>query len=157
MTRNRRLTMFVYILAIALVAAALLLSRGVMIRWVSPRRSLLIELYGGAVSVGWPTKGLAIGNYPPTRPGFHILRMPRRVLLLPRTLIGPDCFRYVSAPLWIPLVLLLAVATIRRPWKAREPPSGCCRLCGYDLTGNVSGTCPECGSIFITRRDGDGS
>jgi hypothetical protein len=22
---------------------------------------------------------------------------------------------------------------------------GCCRQCGYDLTGNVSGVCPECG------------
>ncbi|UCG17088.1 MAG: hypothetical protein JSV19_03465 [Phycisphaerales bacterium] len=21
----------------------------------------------------------------------------------------------------------------------------CCRRCGYDLTGNVSGVCPECG------------
>jgi hypothetical protein len=24
-------------------------------------------------------------------------------------------------------------------------PSGCCQRCGYDLTGNVSGRCPECG------------
>ncbi|HWE93601.1 MAG TPA: hypothetical protein VG269_06460 [Tepidisphaeraceae bacterium] len=23
---------------------------------------------------------------------------------------------------------------------------GCCQSCGYDLTGNVSGTCPECGT-----------
>lgn len=22
----------------------------------------------------------------------------------------------------------------------------CCRACGYDLTGNLSGRCPECGS-----------
>lgn len=27
-----------------------------------------------------------------------------------------------------------------------------CRRCGYNLTGNVSGVCPECG----TRIDGDG-
>ncbi|GMU22180.1 MAG: hypothetical protein AMXMBFR13_22680 [Phycisphaerae bacterium] len=24
-------------------------------------------------------------------------------------------------------------------------PPGCCSQCGYDLTGNVSGVCPECG------------
>lgn len=24
-------------------------------------------------------------------------------------------------------------------------PAGCCRVYGYDLTGNVSGHCPECG------------
>ncbi len=27
----------------------------------------------------------------------------------------------------------------------RPVPSGHCRECGYDLTGNVSGVCPECG------------
>lgn len=25
------------------------------------------------------------------------------------------------------------------------PPPGCCAHCGYDLTGNTSGRCPECG------------
>jgi hypothetical protein len=28
---------------------------------------------------------------------------------------------------------------------------GLCPSCGYDLTGNVSGTCPECGSSALTR------
>ncbi len=28
----------------------------------------------------------------------------------------------------------------------RIPAPGRCRRCGYDLTGNVSGTCPECGT-----------
>ncbi len=27
----------------------------------------------------------------------------------------------------------------------RRIPPGHCRKCGYDLTGNVSGVCPECG------------
>jgi len=35
-------------------------------------------------------------------------------------------------------------------WKYRELvkqyPVGCCRICGYNLTGNVSGRCPECGT-----------
>jgi len=26
-----------------------------------------------------------------------------------------------------------------------RPPDGHCQSCGYDLTGNVSGVCPECG------------
>ena len=50
----------------------------------------------------------------------------------------------VAAPIWLPL-LAIGIATIvlwrldRRPL----PPGHC--PCGYDLTGNVSGTCPECG------------
>ncbi|HEY2584722.1 MAG TPA: hypothetical protein VGI81_03030 [Tepidisphaeraceae bacterium] len=29
---------------------------------------------------------------------------------------------------------------------------GECPLCGYNLTGNVSGTCPECGAPVLQRR-----
>ena len=28
----------------------------------------------------------------------------------------------------------------------RKPRPGHCRSCGYDLTGNTSGRCPECGA-----------
>jgi hypothetical protein len=35
--------------------------------------------------------------------------------------------------------------------RPRIPP-GHCRKCGYNLTGNVSGVCPECGTKI---RDGD--
>lgn len=33
-------------------------------------------------------------------------------------------------------------------WRPDRPrfPSGHCQRCGYDLTGNVSGRCPECGT-----------
>jgi hypothetical protein len=41
------------------------------------------------------------------------------------------------------LALLPLGSAIRR-WRARPQP-GHCRRCGYDLTGNVSGICPECG------------
>ena len=29
----------------------------------------------------------------------------------------------------------------------RNYPVRHCRRCGYDLTGNVSGRCPECGAV----------
>ncbi|MHC4066868.1 MAG: hypothetical protein ACYSUI_20520 [Planctomycetota bacterium] len=37
-------------------------------------------------------------------------------------------------------------ATLFRRWcrRSRYAP-GFCQGCGYDLTGNVSGVCPECG------------
>ena len=51
--------------------------------------------------------------------------------------------RCVYVPLY-PLVPLLALAAwVLRPRKLGWPH---CRACGYDLTGNVSGRCPECGT-----------
>lgn len=56
-----------------------------------------------------------------------------------------DLFRtpgYLTLPLWAPFAILalLAIALWRR-----EHLAGHCRDCGYDLTGNTSGVCPECG------------
>ena len=48
-------------------------------------------------------------------------------------------------PLWIPSILSLCLCGLLwhrdRGW--RRP--GCCLRCGYDLTGNTSGVCSECG------------
>lgn len=40
---------------------------------------------------------------------------------------------------WIALFLFW------RDWRRPRQPQGLCRYCGYDLTGNMSGVCPECG------------
>ncbi len=50
----------------------------------------------------------------------------------------------IFIPLWIPL-LCAAVPTIVLFIQDRRPPKFCCQQCGYNLTGNLSGTCPECG------------
>jgi len=56
----------------------------------------------------------------------------------------------VTAPLWAPFILLATYPTIvfyrgpMRRWRRRR--RGLCLKCGYDLTGNESGVCPECGS-----------
>ncbi|MEW6253162.1 MAG: hypothetical protein AB1716_21195 [Planctomycetota bacterium] len=51
----------------------------------------------------------------------------------------------VVVPLWIPLALV-GVPTVWCWWRPnRRPCAPGCRACGYDLTGNVSGRCPECG------------
>jgi rubrerythrin len=44
------------------------------------------------------------------------------------------------------IVVALAVATRLLPLLARRIPPGHCQRCGYNLTGNVSGVCPECGT-----------
>lgn len=56
----------------------------------------------------------------------------------------------VVPPLWLALPVSIAVLLrFRRPigraFLPRRPPSSCVS-CGYNLTGNVSGICPECGT-----------
>jgi len=51
----------------------------------------------------------------------------------------------IILPLWIPF-LLCAAPTALILWRDRRRSlPGHCGKCGYDLTGNVSGVCPECG------------
>ena len=54
-------------------------------------------------------------------------------------------------PLWIPFVALIAPTLIL--WVVdhrRRPLPGHCRKCNYNLTGNTSGVCPECGNEIET-------
>ncbi len=52
--------------------------------------------------------------------------------------------QHVMFPLWIPLALF-ALPSAYLWYRDRRPPAGHCQACGYNLTGNESGTCPECG------------
>jgi hypothetical protein len=51
----------------------------------------------------------------------------------------------VFLPLWIPAVLASCAAVFFHR-KSRRERDGRCRKCDYDLTGNISGVCPECGT-----------
>ncbi len=61
-------------------------------------------------------------------------------------------YRALKIPYWPLLLLFIAyptIAFIRGPlprWRRRR--KGLCLTCGYDLTGNVSGICPECGEAI---------
>ena len=52
-----------------------------------------------------------------------------------------------SLPLWLPFLALL-IPTLLLWRRERKPRRGHCRRCDYDLTGNVSGVCPECGTAI---------
>ncbi len=54
---------------------------------------------------------------------------------------GEDLF----VPLW-PLVPAMAAYVVVVWRRTRPVPAGACASCRYDLTGNVSGICPECGT-----------
>jgi predicted amidophosphoribosyltransferase len=48
-------------------------------------------------------------------------------------------------PLWMPFAMV-GIPTAYLWWRDRRTPPGHCPKCGYNLTGNVSGICPECGT-----------
>src|SRR5262245_28797653 len=50
----------------------------------------------------------------------------------------------IYIPLWIPFLLLALPAALLWRHDRRRRAFGAC-TCGYNLTGNVSGRCPECG------------
>ena len=52
----------------------------------------------------------------------------------------------VAIPFWLILVCIgIPTACFWRLDRRRHGPDSC-QQCGYDLTGNVSGRCPECGT-----------
>ena len=61
---------------------------------------------------------------------------------------GNGCF--VLLPLW-PIYAPIALYGAYLWWRDRRIPVGHCRTCGYNLRGNVSGECSECGQQISTR------
>ena len=63
---------------------------------------------------------------------------------------GNDCA--IDICLWLPF-LLIALPTGFLFWsdhrRRMRGGAGCCQKCGYNLTGNTTGKCPECGAESV--------
>jgi hypothetical protein len=57
----------------------------------------------------------------------------------------PVVHSVLAIPLWILIVSMALPTACLFLCDRRRIPPGHCRKCGYSLTGNVSGICPECG------------
>ncbi len=79
---------------------------------------------------GFPSSEVAIGRSLRLEPSFVT------------NLRGPF-ISYIVIPMWM-LVLPAFVVTAVLWYRDRRPPKGPCLHCGYNLTGNESGVCPEC-------------
>jgi hypothetical protein len=68
----------------------------------------------------------------------------------------PFLFRLVYRFYWHPVLLPVPVAFIvsRMRLRKRRAEGSFCSRCGYNLTGNTSGVCPECGSSIPASTGG---
>jgi hypothetical protein len=71
-------------------------------------------------------------------------KSPHFMIWTPTYYSDPGLFS-VGLPLWMPFLLIATPAAFLWWTDRRRIPPGHCQNCGYNLTGNVSGICPECG------------
>lgn len=77
----------------------------------------------------------------------HSLAQRHHFLVLGKRRLSQGHQYYLGISTWI-LAALLSIIPFRAAWMAwhRRIPPGLCQGCEYDLTGNESGVCPECGT-----------
>lgn len=69
--------------------------------------------------------------------------------------VGASRIRIITLPPWLVLMIFALFASyvvlrwVIRRCRTTNLPSSCIQ-CGYDLTGNASGVCPECGTAVVT-------
>jgi hypothetical protein len=101
---------------------------------------------GGPRRVSYCARCLAPGEYTVDDVERTVLGFGHSFALTPPDMVGSH-FRVVSVPCWALAALPACAAALC--FRSRGHPvrlaAGRCRQCGYDLTGNVSGVCPECG------------
>ncbi len=64
---------------------------------------------------------------------------------------GGTPLKGVTMPLWIPLGIVAIATAFLFHRDRRRIPRGHCLKCGYNLTDNESGICPECGKPIPKR------
>ncbi|UCG32186.1 MAG: hypothetical protein JSU68_11025 [Phycisphaerales bacterium] len=85
---------------------------------------------------------------------FGPFRLRRIIVIEPGSPITARQHAVLRLPFWtafvvltVAPVLIVTPGAIRRYHRHRK---GLCLSCGYDLTGNVSGVCPECGQAVTS-------
>src|SRR5687768_14918702 len=114
------LAMLSLVLCVAAVATMIVFPRGI-------ERVVYDGSFGWANGTGVAVGGIGLVEY-------HAYAGPIVVFSMPRSILNVTAFA----------ATILPVAWLAR--RIKRPQPGHCRACAYDLTGNVSGTCPECGT-----------
>jgi len=111
-------------------------------------RSTSASLYWGFLmktpdEPGWPSTHWGFGGH------YHSTTLPESDR---SGMKRSESFK-LAAPLWLGWLLFTLLLVMLFRWRRRiilRAARDCCSTCGYDLTANVSGICPECGTPAIS-------
>lgn len=118
---------------------------------VTPNKSLRVYIRDGVFGL----RLLTMPKTSATKSEFHSTLAYDAIpngnsFLLSSRMQGVYRVTWVVFPFWLTSTLLTATGTlpiVRGPCRQRwRRWKGSCLECGYDLTGNRSGRCPECGT-----------
>ena len=149
--RTRRVVKWTGLFACVLIVAAW----GASLRWevlfVVVETDTAVVLVDGIVFVMWANYTLPPGNL--GEPGWRVTRhdhggafQSQYGFLWPAPFVPLGLGGADRIPCWF-LLLVAAIPTVFLFWRDRRRyPPGHCQKCGYDLTGNESGVCSECGT-----------
>ncbi len=79
------------------------------------------------------------------RPGWYVKRSDSTELFWRPIGLFNGYTWYGLLPLWIPCLIVTACTVVLWYLEHHRTLPGHCQKCGYNLTGNMSGICPECG------------
>ena len=136
-----------FLLAVVLFTTSIYYHLRVPISWAPDR---WVDIFGGSVMYTWESTAVMDGRvlqmYIERNPFRHVYWMPQY------SNMGAGSGT-VLLPVW-PLVILVTVVLVWRMRSARGAPThNHCLGCGYNLTGNLSGVCPECGRPIKSVRN----
>ncbi len=158
LTRHEKVTSLLVILILVLLIGMTVISGCVRVSWMSSSLERIYVIGNGSIGVAWLPDDYYDEDPSRSSEWYCDYRSVSSWAIdwLPKS--GEDVvWKYVSAPLW-PFIILIAVPiALRTPrgicdvvWRGRIT-RGLCGYCGYDLTRNTSGICPECGKPSAGR------
>ena len=140
---------------VGLVSFALVFLAQVLVRRSTPAH-LGAEAFGASL-IAYPVLGLLCGvvcaffvpwTAPWRTPAVLALANPATYGLLAYGILGGTPWLGMMAWVWVFTAVASAGGYYATSRLRQNRPAHLCAGCGYDLTGNVSGTCPECGRVI---------
>ncbi len=116
--------------------------------WVNDSFGIAIATDNGIVE-GYSELPNSLGSYP----GLSEVRLHMGLFPLGSFSLSNSVYSIGGVSLWFPaLILAILPAIWLLKWnKRRKLGPNACSSCGYYLTGNTSGVCPECGLALKTE------